>query len=979
MDQSGIQPEKMELVVVTHVVDAITFWAQNVTDKINEKINDMLTEKCPIAPILMGRPSSHKVYGARFSEDKCWYRCKVQQQTEDKFYILYIDYGNTEIVSRSDLVELPEELQTTGLAKKYKFWGFHVSSEQDSPLFSQGKSFLHNTIHGKKLRVHKKSVCFDGTILIEAFQGSLDIGEELLKFKFAKVSLPGNRENSLPTVNLQECTGLWPTRNPPGELDTLGSSLGCMPKLRPIFSDQKPQVIKEQKTVIALQPVEKMNVGQESLTEIKALKTDGGGDGQQLCSQDTEQMPNETESELQRMREVINEKDLEIKKLKEEGSAIQQHASLLGHQLEEAKLELQTVKESYEKTKDTELKHPATVASRISQLAKKVDSLRKLRESNPCSTDEDHLLESITIIMNYRISMPLSSERLELAWKAYDETLANLRGCQTMAEIEPLVNSRNEARGALLAAVDDFLQEVDKLPINERLNKLKEVASSLTATFSSVMVVEQIEEYSFEKFCEWKGHKQQKIKNVRKTTDEALLALSGWAAKLSKFSCLMEKSSVTEEDVADSVDEILMNADNALCEELSTEFSEQDNQERKIVFNAFHKAMRDIQREQSLLEEIKQTYELNTKFKQELQQWQSGPPKADELSAVKKRIRSLRSQLRWKLVEVSCLEEAEELDLPEILKKKEEIAETRNALFKEISHEKKQYIMLCDLVKRGFPELPMIYPDADINGYMSSAGLLMKSLDRDMFDAEPMRELSGRRPLLSTDFQGQKVVLKCYAVDEESEAKMLEQAAHYHRAQQQNPPTAVPLLALFCGKSDPLAYVIVPHYSNGSLRAIQKSSPLSSCEVRKVMKGVALGLQSLHAASVTHASLHPNNVFAIGREKGIVGDYDLTKTPVQRVFDSGMVAGSISLVAPELKQGQPPSPATDMYAFGGILLWLHVPDFSGTLENEHQNVEFTALDLDAKLLKLLSKLLISSTRLSASEALKDEYFISVDV
>lgn len=46
------------------------------------------------------------------------------------------------------------------------------------------------------------------------------------------------------------------------------------------------------------------------------------------------------------------------------------------------------------------------------------------------------------------------------------------------------------------------------------------------------------------------------------------------------------------------------------------------------------------------------------------------------------------------------------------------------------------------------------------------------------------------------------------------------------------------------------------------------------------MKGVALGLQNLHAAFLTHASLHPNNVFAIGREKGIVGDYDFTKIPV---------------------------------------------------------------------------------------------------
>lgn len=99
-------------------------------------------------------------------------------------------------------------------------------------------------IHGEKLRVHKKSVCFDGTILIEAFQGNLDIGEELLKFKLAKVSLPGNRENSFPSVKLQEHTGLWPSRSTSGELDTLGSTLGSMPKLRPIFSVQKPQVIR---------------------------------------------------------------------------------------------------------------------------------------------------------------------------------------------------------------------------------------------------------------------------------------------------------------------------------------------------------------------------------------------------------------------------------------------------------------------------------------------------------------------------------------------------------------------------------------------------------------------------------------------------------------------------------------------------------------------------------------------------------------
>ncbi len=44
--------------------------------------------------------------------------------------------------------------------------------------------------------------------------------------------------------------------------------------------------------------------------------------------------------------------------------------------------------------------------------------------------------------------------------------------CQ-VEEVEPLVTSRNEVRGALLSAVDDFLQEVDKLPVGERLDKLK--------------------------------------------------------------------------------------------------------------------------------------------------------------------------------------------------------------------------------------------------------------------------------------------------------------------------------------------------------------------------------------------------------------------------------------------------------------------------------------------------------------------------
>lgn len=48
------------------------------------------------------------------------------------------------------------------------------------------------------------------------------------------------------------------------------------------------------------------------------------------------------------------------------------------------------------------------------------------------------------------------------------------------------------------------------------------------------------------------------------------------------------------------------------------------------------------------------------------------------------------------------------------------------------------------------------------------------------------------------------------------------------------------------------------------------------------MKGVAQGLQTLHGANIVHGSLHGNNVFAVNRKQGIVGDFDFTKSEVKK-------------------------------------------------------------------------------------------------
>ncbi|KAJ8415906.1 hypothetical protein AAFF_G00404630 [Aldrovandia affinis] len=979
MDKSKSEPEKMELLGVTHVMDAITFWAQNVSeDQAAEKMINALSEKCPVAQKLMGNPSLQKIYGALFSEDGCWYRCKVLQQTEDKFQVAYIDYGNMEAVSRSALVELPEDLQIVSLAKKYKFWGFHVSSDQDSPHFLQGKTFLHNLIYGKKLRIQKKSVCFDGTILVQAFQGNLDIGEEVLKMKFARLSLSGTSPH--PSRLLQDPSALWPHRMVErGEIGTTGCP-GSMPKLLPAFPDQKPQALKEKGTTTALQPANllRKKMDQELVEENERLISERSSQQQSALLLERELRDARGDLQVQRVKMGAVKEVKETEKLKEEKNTLQQNIDNLQNQLREAKLALQSAQqEVLMNAGEAERRLETAVGDKLGKLAEKVDSVRKVRECSPSSTVGDRLQQVITIVTNNGISIPVAMEKLEVAWKEYSHVQEMLKACQMQREeLVNLIDRRNMVRRAFAVAVDDYIQEVDGLPISERMDMLEHVGASLTAIFGSFST-EDVGEQAFDQFSEWKSQKQQESQSVREKTDEALETLCSVFGNLGEFFCLSSKTSVRLSDVTAGVDALLKRAELDVCKELEVSHTEQKDQDVQIVCSAFSKVMQQIQREQSLVFSIREKYLLNLQFKEEVHQWQHNTPNADKVFLIKKRIKSLRSQLRWRLVEEGSLEEADEQDLTLMAKKKEEIAETRNALFHEISLEKEEYGKLSILVKGGFPELPMLYPEADIPSYMSSEGLLMKSLDRDMFDAEPMWELSGRRPLVCTEFQGQRVILKGYSIDEVAEARMLEQASAYHRARtfSEEQSGLLPLVALFLGKSDPLAYVMVPYFAGGSLKVVQKSSPLTTSEIVAVMRGVARGLQMLHGFDITHGSLHPSNAFVLNREHGVVGDFDFTKTTEQRAVDSEMVVGSLSLVAPEVRRGQSPSQSCDMYAFGCLMLWLHFSEFTCTLKPDGLTPDTSELKLDPELSGLLSKLLVCSGRITATEVLSDDYFL----
>uniref|UniRef100_A0A8C3PHT4 Serine/threonine kinase 31 n=1 Tax=Calidris pygmaea TaxID=425635 RepID=A0A8C3PHT4_9CHAR len=848
--------DKVEDVVGSHVEDAVTFWAQDVS-KCNDllKLSCALAEACPQANAVFGKPDFSKIYGGCFSEDGCWYRCMVEQViNNEKCQVLYIDYGNSEVLNRSDIVEIPPNLQCPSVAKKYRLWGLQIPTDQSLNMFDEGKKFLSRLIFEKGIKIRHKGKHEDGTIIAQAEYEKIDIGKEVVKAGFAEECMsPGNTKD---------------------------------------VEERKVDVMQNQhrKTKVPARLCANRSRSDHALDSIPRRRCDPVA----------------------------------------------------------ASTRNQKTATKFEETLD------AYIGTKMRSLAAKVKALKEVRHTNKNSRFREQLSESIQVVTEGRLTVPCSLEKLQKIWTEYDLAQERIRLCRNVDGIDELIAKRDEVQQNLYSAAEELILEVDQLPLSERSRTLQELSASLEMVYGQGSAADDLED-AFQQFFEWKSVKMKKLIRVREDTDIALKILADW------FSSILKDNS------------------QSLILSLCNSIQEPDEAEKGIIMNAYNKVIYNVRQEQSMITVIQNRYLASVEFKQRAEEWLNRRPDISNLLSIKKTMKSLKAQLRWKLVEKNNFEESDDYSEFEMTGIKEEIAHLRNRVLQEISKEQEEYEKLTYLVQKWFPELPLLYPEAGILNYMNSGGLLTHSLERDLLDAEPMKELSTKRPLVCSEIRGQKVLLKGYSVDVSSEAKVIERAAKYHRAwdkQKEKSGLLQLLFLLFC-KSDPLIYLMVPYYPGASLGALQADTPLSLEEALKVMKGVAQGLQMLHGANLVHGSLHGNNVFAVDRKQGIVGDFDFTKPEEQRAAANTMVVGTLSLVSPELKMGQPASPASDMYAYGCLLFWLCVQNQEFGIK-EDGTPEVDAVVMDDKVKSLLLNLFCCN-RLTAEQVLRDDCFLTVDV
>ncbi|OWK06226.1 hypothetical protein Celaphus_00012116, partial [Cervus elaphus hippelaphus] len=846
----------IEDVVGSHVEDAVTFWAQSISrNKDIMKIGCSLSEVCPLANSVFGNLDPKK--------------CLVR----------YIDYGNTEILNRSDIVEIPLDLQFSSVAKKYRLWGLQIPSGQE------GRTFLGSLIFEKEIKMRIKATYQDGTVIAQAEYGNVDIGEEVAKKGFA--------EKCRLTSSTNICEE---KKSDPGQL-----VLRNLKSPIPLWGHRSSQST-------FTRPKGRLS-GRMSL-DLKN-ENDAGNNvafsKENLAVSDFNLGSNVSLAKIKQDQKLIEENE----KLKTEKEVLLERCKALELKVEQTAQELKQEKATtMDLTKRLESTLKTCIGTRMKNLAAKVEILKEIRRVSISVRFGNDLSDAIQVLDEDRFTIPASLNELELIWAEYNLAQEKIQTCENVSEGNILIAERNEVQQKLYMAVEVFILEVDEFSLNKRLKTLQDLSASLEAVYGQAKEGINSEEI-LEKFNDWRRNKREEFTSVRNETEICIQRLVAWFQSTLKAFDLSLEESLISDDTIDNIDEILENTESGVCKELKISQIEQGDADKEIILKTCSQVLQKIRSEESLIATVQSKYKDSVEFKKQIIECLNKSPSVDHLLSIKKTLKSLKARLRWKLVEKNNLEESDDHDGSEIEKIKQEITQLRNSA------------KLSSLVQKWFPELPLLHPEIGLLKYMNSGGLLTMSLERDLLDAEPMKELSSKRPLICSEVNGQIILLKGYSVDVDTEARVIQRAAAYHRAwkEAQGESGLLPLIFLFLCKSDPMAYLMVPYYPRANLNAVQSSMPLTSEEALKVMKGVAQGLHTLHKADIIHGSLHQNNVFALNRQHGIVGDFDFTKSVSQRA-SVNMMVGDLSLLSPELKMGKPASPSSDLYAYGCLLLWV---------------------------------------------------------
>jgi tRNA A-37 threonylcarbamoyl transferase component Bud32 len=124
---------------------------------------------------------------------------------------------------------------------------------------------------------------------------------------------------------------------------------------------------------------------------------------------------------------------------------------------------------------------------------------------------------------------------------------------------------------------------------------------------------------------------------------------------------------------------------------------------------------------------------------------------------------------------------------------------------------------------------------------------------------------------------------------------------------------------------DGSGYLVLEYVDGGTLADTIARGPMAPHHVAHIAVDLAEGLDAVHAAGVIHRDIKPPNVLlrsAHGRPfQAMLADFGIAYlVDAARMTTPGMAVGTAAYFSPEQARGAQPSPASDIYALGLVLI-----------------------------------------------------------
>ena len=200
-------------------------------------------------------------------------------------------------------------------------------------------------------------------------------------------------------------------------------------------------------------------------------------------------------------------------------------------------------------------------------------------------------------------------------------------------------------------------------------------------------------------------------------------------------------------------------------------------------------------------------------------------------------------------------------------------------------------------VYRARVESPRSVPDEDGSGRNGPGGF-------------PQTEPDVAVKLLRDDLGGDPDLVHRFL----TEGRLLKSVRH---------PNVVGILDLVA-EGDQLA-IVMDLVSDGDLRRAV-AMPCPEADAARIVAGIADGLAAVHAADITHRDLKPENVLVERHPDGTlrprISDFGVSRFSSATLTNTRGMTGTVGYIAPEVAEGGPATPASDVYCLGVILFEL---------------------------------------------------------